>query len=68
MCFSAFEITLKVKLGGAMEMLEHPDISAVMRYGTLEKSGRRGIAFLYGYAYGKEYEEEEDEYDEGYEN
>lgn len=49
-------------------MLEHPDISAVMHYGTLEKSGRRRIGFLYGYAYGKEYEEEEGEYDDRYEN
>ena len=49
-------------------MLEHPDISAVMRYGTLEKLGRRRVCFLYGYAYEKECKEEEDEYDDGYEN
>ena len=44
-------------------MIEHPDISAMMRYGTLEKQRtNRRAGFLYGFVYEKtEYEEEEGE-------
>ena len=52
-----------------MEMVEHPDISAMRRYGTLENTyHRKSVGFLYGYVFERGCEEnEEDEYDGEYE-
>ncbi|MBR6720350.1 MAG: hypothetical protein IKL74_05510 [Clostridia bacterium] len=55
-----------------MEMLEHPDITRMMRYGTLEETARRKRrpCFLNGFVYGGDSEDEaggnDDDEEEGF--